>query len=169
MGLLITARIAQGLAAGALAPQNSALIQQLFRGAERGRAFGFFGATVGISTAVGPVVGGVILTLVGGPDGWRWIFFVNIPIGVLALLLAAGLLPAGGGAGRRGHMDLVGVGLLGGGVLAVMLPLVLAESGGLARLWWLFGIGAAPAGGVPPVGAAGGRGRSASRCSTSGC
>ncbi len=46
-GLLIAARLAQGLAAGALAPQNSALIQQLFSGAERGRAFGFFGATVG--------------------------------------------------------------------------------------------------------------------------
>lgn len=55
---LIAARLAQGLAAGALAPQNSALIQHLFRGAERGRAFGRFGATVGVSTAVGPVAGG---------------------------------------------------------------------------------------------------------------
>ncbi len=143
MGLLIAARIAQGLAAGALAPQNSALIQQLFRGAERGRAFGFFGATVGISTAVGPVAGGVILALAGEPDGWRWIFFVNIPIGAAALLLAARLLPKGDGAGQRGHMDLAGVALLGSGVLAVMLPLVLAEAGGLARLWWLFPVGAA--------------------------
>ena len=55
IGMLVAARLAQGIAAGALAPQNSALIQQLFRGAERGRAFGFFGATVGISTAAGPV------------------------------------------------------------------------------------------------------------------
>lgn len=143
MGLLIAARILQGLSAGALAPQNSALIQQLFSGAERGRAFGFFGATVGISTAAGPIAGGVILALAGEPDGWRWIFFVNIPIGALALLLAARLLPKGGGAGRRGHMDLTGVALLGGGVLAVMLPLVLAESGGLRTLWWLFPFGAA--------------------------
>ncbi len=143
MGLLIAARILQGLSAGALAPQNSALIQQLFSGAERGRAFGFFGATVGISTAAGPVAGGVILALAGEPDGWRWIFFVNIPIGALALLLAARLLPKGGGAGRRGHMDLTGVALLGGGVLAVMLPLVLTESGGLRTLWWLFPVGAA--------------------------
>ncbi len=58
IGMLVAARLAQGVAAGALAPQNSALIQQLFRGAERGRAFGFFGATVGISTAAGPVLGG---------------------------------------------------------------------------------------------------------------
>ena len=61
--MLVAARLAQGVAAGALAPQNSALIQQLFRGAERGRAFGFFGATVGISTAAGPVLGG---------SSWRW-------------------------------------------------------------------------------------------------
>lgn len=52
--LLVVARLAQGLAAGFMAPQNSALIQQMFRGAERGRAFGFFGATVGVSSAVGP-------------------------------------------------------------------------------------------------------------------
>jgi EmrB/QacA subfamily drug resistance transporter len=140
---LIAARLAQGLAAGAMAPQNSALIQQLFRGAERGRAFGFFGATVGLSTAVGPVVGGIILAVAGEQDGWRWIFLVNVPIGVLALVLAARLLPKGGGSGERTQVDLVGGGLLGVGVLAVMLPLVLAESGGITRLWWLFLVGAA--------------------------
>jgi EmrB/QacA subfamily drug resistance transporter len=140
---LIAARLAQGLAAGAMAPQNSALIQQLFRGAERGRAFGFFGATVGLSTAVGPVAGGIILALAGEQSGWRWIFLVNVPIGVLALVLAARLLPKGGGSGGRTQVDLVGGGLLGVGVLAVMLPLVLAESGGVARLWWLFLVGAA--------------------------
>jgi EmrB/QacA subfamily drug resistance transporter len=141
VGMLVAARLAQGVAAGALAPQNSALIQQLFRGAERGRAFGFFGATVGISTAAGPVVGGLILALAGGPGGWRWIFFVNVPLGVLALVLAARLLPRGT-PGKRGHVDVAGVALLGGGVLALMLPLVQAESGGLSRLWWLFLVGA---------------------------
>ena len=65
-----TTRHRRAVAAGALAPQNSALIQQLFRGAERGRAFGFFGATVGISTAAGPVLGGLILALAGGFQGW---------------------------------------------------------------------------------------------------
>jgi EmrB/QacA subfamily drug resistance transporter len=139
---LIIARLAQGTAAGAMAPQNSALIQQLFRGAERGRAFGFFGATVGLSTAIGPVAGGVILALAGAETGWRWIFFVNVPIGVVALVLAARLLPKEGGTGERGHIDLVGGALLGVGVLALMLPLVLAESGGLSRLWWLFPVGA---------------------------
>ena len=138
--LLIAARLCQGLAAGALAPQNSALIQQLFSGAERGRAFGWFGATVGISTAVGPVVGGLILALAGEAEGWRWIFFVNLPIGAVALVLAARLIPRTE-PGERGHIDLPGVALLGGGVLAFMLPLVEAEAGGLTRLWWLFPVG----------------------------
>ncbi|ODU20780.1 MAG: MFS transporter [Pseudonocardia sp. SCN 73-27] len=139
--LLVVARVAQGLAAGMLAPQNSGLIQDLFRGAERGRAFGFFGATVGISTAVGPIVGGVILALAGEENGWRWIFYVNVPIGVVALILAARLLPPLRQSTRPGHIDHVGVVLLGGAVLAVLLPLVEAESGGLGRLWWLFVVG----------------------------
>jgi EmrB/QacA subfamily drug resistance transporter len=142
IGLLVAARLAQGLAAGVLAPQNSALIQMLFRGAERGTAFGFFGATVGVSTAAGPVLGGLILALAGGPGGWRWIFFVNVPIGILALVLAARLLPRGA-TGDRGHVDFLGVALLGGGVLSLMLPLVQADAGGLRDLWWLFLLGAA--------------------------
>lgn len=139
--LLVAARLAQGLAAGALAPQNSGLIQQLFSGAERGRAFGFFGATVGISTAVGPVVGGLILALADGVDGWRWIFLVNVPIGVVALVLAARLIPPTTTV-RTGHIDVVGGLLLGGGVLAVLLPLAEADAGGLTRLWWLFVVAA---------------------------
>ncbi|MFH9129603.1 MFS transporter [Streptomyces griseoaurantiacus] len=140
--LLVVARLAQGVAAGCLAPQNSALIQQMFRGAERGRAFGLFGATVGVSSAVGPVVGGLVLTLAGGEDGWRWLFYLNVPVGALALILGVRLLPRVE-PGRRERLDLPGVALLGTGVLAVMLPLVVAESGGVRRLWWLFLVGAA--------------------------
>ncbi|MEV6123364.1 MFS transporter [Streptomyces sp. NPDC052077] len=137
--LLVVARLAQGVAAGCLAPQNSALIQQLFRGAERGRAFGLFGATVGISSAVGPVIGGLILSL-AGPHGWRWIFYVNVPVGIVALVLGARLLPRVE-RGGRGRLDPVGVSLLGAGILALMLPLVVADAGGLRRLWWLFPVG----------------------------
>lgn len=139
---LVVARIAQGVCAGCLAPQNSALIQQMFRGAERGRAFGLFGATVGVSSAVGPVVGGLILTLADGPGGWRWIFYVNVPVGLIALVLGLRLLPRTAPSGGR-RLDLPGVALLGAGVLALMLPLVLAESGGVGTLWWLFAVGAA--------------------------
>ncbi|MBL1104297.1 MFS transporter [Streptomyces sp. 5-8] len=140
--LLVVARLAQGLAAGFMAPQNSALIQQMFRGAERGRAFGFFGATVGISSATGPIAGGAILALASGDQGWRWIFYVNVPIGILAVLLGRRLLPRVPRSGR-GQVDVPGVLLLGLGVLTLMYPLVQAESGGLGGLWWLFPVGAA--------------------------
>ncbi|WP_225101099.1 MFS transporter [Streptomyces sp. CoH27] len=141
--LLVVARLAQGLAAGFMAPQNSALIQQLFRGAERGRAFGFFGATVGFSSAVGPLTGGAILALAAGAQGWRWIFYVNVPIGIVAVLLGRRLLPRVTRSGHRhGRVDAPGILLLGLGVLALMFPLVQAESGGIGRLWWLFPAGA---------------------------
>jgi hypothetical protein len=58
IGLLIAARLLQGVAGGTLVPQNSGLIQELFQGAERGRAFGILGATIGLATAAGPVIGG---------------------------------------------------------------------------------------------------------------
>jgi EmrB/QacA subfamily drug resistance transporter len=141
IGLLIAARLLQGVAGGMLVPQNSGLIQELFEGAERGKAFGILGTTVGLATATGPVVGGLIMTLVGGPEAWRWVFYVNVPIGLVALLLAARLVPAGsGGALRDMGLDLVGALFLGGGVLFLLLPLVDAEAGGLGQGWWMFGL-----------------------------
>ncbi|WP_281356592.1 MFS transporter [Amycolatopsis anabasis] len=140
--MLVVARLLQGCAAGMLTPQNTGLIQDLFRGGERGRAFGMFGAVVGISTAVGPVLGGLILSAFGQPDGWRWVFFVNIPIGALAFVLALRLLPPLPRKDRklRSEIDFVGVLLLGAAVLGVLLPLVQSEQGGLRTLWWLFPI-----------------------------
>jgi EmrB/QacA subfamily drug resistance transporter len=137
--LLIAARLIQGVAGGMLIPQNSGLIQELFRGAERGRAFGTMGATVGLATAAGPVIGGLILATASGPDAWRWVFYVNVPIGLIALVLAARLVPAKTGGGWRGmDLDLLGSLLLGAGVLTLLMPLVDAEDGGLSRLWWLW-------------------------------
>ncbi|MGY6651098.1 MFS transporter [Amycolatopsis sp. TRM77291] len=137
---LIIARLLQGFASGMMTPQNSGMIQDLFRGAERGRAFGMFGATVGISTAVGPVLGGVILAVFGDPEGWRWVFYVNVPIGILAFALALRWLPKAEAPARslRGEIDFVGIMLLGVAVLGVLLPLIESEQGGLSSLWWLF-------------------------------
>jgi EmrB/QacA subfamily drug resistance transporter len=141
IGLLIAARLLQGIAGGMLIPQNSGLIQELFQGAERGRAFGVLGATVGLATAAGPVAGGLILGAVSGPEAWRWVFYVNVPIGLVALVLAARFVPGTAGGRWRGvHLDLPGSLLLGGGVLSLLLPIVEADSGGLTRLWWLFGV-----------------------------
>ncbi|HZS19357.1 MAG TPA: MFS transporter [Pseudonocardiaceae bacterium] len=140
--LLVAARLLQGLAAGMLTPQNSGLIQVLFRGTERGRAFGIFGATVGLSTAVGPVVGGFILSVTGEHDGWRWVFYVNVPIGLIALVAAWRLVPSRPRSGARvtAGIDVVGALLLGCAVLCLLLPLVQIDTGGLRRLWWLFAL-----------------------------
>jgi EmrB/QacA subfamily drug resistance transporter len=142
-GLLVAARLLQGLAGGMLTPQNIGLIQELFRGPERGRAFGIMGATVGVSTAAGPVIGGLLLAAFSGAEGWRWVFYVNVPIGLLALVLAVRLVPRSSGGGlRRLRPDLVGGLLLAAGVCCLLLPLVEAETGGFGRLWWLFGLAA---------------------------
>jgi MFS family permease len=135
-GWLIAARLLQGVAGGMLIPQNIGLIQDQFAGPERGKAFGALGSVVGLSTATGPVIGGVILSLVGGPDAWRWVFYVNVPIGLVALVLAARLVPASRRRRIRDvHLDLVGASLLGSGVLCLLLPVVLTESGGPNWLW----------------------------------
>jgi EmrB/QacA subfamily drug resistance transporter len=138
--LLIVARLLQGLVAGLVTPQNGGLIQDMFRGAERGRAFGMLGATIGLSTAAGPVVGGLILNVFDDPNGWRWVFLVNLPFGLLTLLLAFLLVPATPSGSVRSDIDLVGMVLLGLSVLAVMLPVVQSEADGLRRFWWLFPI-----------------------------
>src|SRR3954453_14119477 len=122
---LVVARLVQGLAGGLLTPQISALIQQMFRGRERGTAFGLFGTVVGVSTAVGPLLGGALIAAFGAEDGWRWVFFINLPIGLAAMPLAWRLLPRPDPARRRRHdYDPVGVGLLGGGIVVLLLPLV---------------------------------------------
>lgn len=144
--LLVATRLLQGIAAGMLTPQNSGLIQVLFHGAERGKAFGIFGATVGLSTAVGPVLGGLILTVAGEQEGWRWVFYVNVPIGLVALVAVWRLIPppprrAASGTSRvASQIDVVGALLLGAAVLCLLLPLVQLDTGGLRRLWWLFGV-----------------------------
>jgi EmrB/QacA subfamily drug resistance transporter len=136
---LVAARLVQGLAAGLLTPQISALIQQLFRGKERGKAFGLFGAMVGVSTALGPVIGGLLIQLFGQSDGWRYVFFVNLPIGLLVLPFAFRLLPAASGSQRASKSDLdpVGVLLLGAGIVALLLPFVQEQQWTGSAKWLL--------------------------------
>ncbi|HET6500815.1 MAG TPA: MFS transporter [Amycolatopsis sp.] len=140
---LVISRLCQGIAGGVLNPQVIGMIQQLFSGRERGRAFGFFGATVGLSTAVGPLLGGLLIQVFGAGEGWRYVFYVNLPIGVLAMVFGARLLPRDRGTRRRHAPDLVGSALLGVSVVTVMLPLIEAEEATTAPRWWLMGVGAA--------------------------
>ncbi len=140
---LVVARLCQGIAGGLLNPQVIGMIQQLFTGRERGRAFGFFGTTVGVSTAVGPLLGGVLLQAFGEDDGWRYVFYVNLPIGIVALVFAARMLPSDHRTDRtRQSPDLVGTVLLGLGVASIMLPLIDAEERTAHPRWWLMGVGA---------------------------
>jgi EmrB/QacA subfamily drug resistance transporter len=123
--MLVIARLVQGLGGGLITPQNSGLIQNLFRGPERGRAFGLFGAVVGISTAIGPLVGGLLIQLGGTGSGWRWIFLVNLPIGVVAAILAWRTVPhQPRPAQERTDYDPVGAVLLGVATVLVLLPFV---------------------------------------------
>ncbi|MFF4537084.1 MFS transporter [Streptomyces aureus] len=132
---LVLFRLIQGAAAGMVAPQTSGLIQQMFQGAERAKAFGLLGSVIGVSTAAGPLVGGVLIDAVGTDDGWRWVFFVNLPIGVAAFAAGLRLLPRFPATGRREQFDPFGVLLLGSAVLALMLPLV-QEQQWTGRLKW---------------------------------
>ena len=123
--LLVVARLLQGFAGGLVTPQVTGLIQELFRGPERGRAFGAYGTVIGISTAVGPLLGGAIIAVAGTESGWRFVFFVNVPIGVVALLLARRWVPPATRA-QTGRQDLdpIGVLLLGLTVVCVLLPFI---------------------------------------------
>ncbi|MFD0970509.1 MFS transporter [Plantactinospora endophytica] len=122
---LIGARLLQGAAAGLVNPQVIGLIQQLYRGAARSRPFGLLGATIGISTGVGPLLGGALIELGGQHLGWRLVFFVNVPVGIATIVFAWRLLPTAPArrAVRKG-LDPVGVLLLGLGVVLLLLPLV---------------------------------------------
>ena len=91
--MLLVARLLQGVAAGIQMPQVLGLIQQLFQGAERGKAFGLFGATIGVATAFGPTLGGLAIAIGGPEDGWRGIFWMNVPLSLAAIALALWLLP----------------------------------------------------------------------------
>ncbi|MEV7625972.1 MFS transporter [Actinoplanes sp. NPDC089786] len=122
---LVVARLIQGAAAGVVNPQVSGLIQQLFEPKERGKPFGLLGATIGVSTAVGPLLGGLLIALFGAESGWRWIFYINVPIGIAAIVLAMRYLPGPAEAkAKRESLDPIGVLLLGLGVLLLLLPLV---------------------------------------------
>ncbi|MCW2885488.1 MAG: hypothetical protein JWL58_2350 [Streptosporangiaceae bacterium] len=101
---LIGARVIQGLGAALLLPQTMTLIISTFPADRRGAAMGIWGAVAGVATIAGPTIGGLLVTALD----WRWIFFVNLPVGVLVLFMAVAIIPDIR-PGRRHKLDLGGV------------------------------------------------------------
>ncbi|WP_414989428.1 DHA2 family efflux MFS transporter permease subunit [Aeromicrobium sp.] len=151
IGGLITARAVQGVGASMMTPQTMAVITRTFPAARRGAAMTLWGATAGVATLVGPILGGVLVDVAG----WEWIFFINVPVGVVAFVLAWRLVPT---LPTHNHsFDLVGVALSAVGMFALVfgiqegehydwgtisgvLSVPLLIGGGLAVLaafvWW---------------------------------
>jgi EmrB/QacA subfamily drug resistance transporter len=127
---LIVARIVQGLAGGIFFPPVTALIQLMFPPRNRGAAFAIMGATIGFSTALGPLVGGLLIEWLGEAEGWRSIFFVNLPFGIIAVIAAFFLLPSKGEKSVRAGVDLIGFVLLSGSLVAILVPLIQGQDEG---------------------------------------
>ncbi|MGZ4477046.1 MAG: MFS transporter [Nocardioidaceae bacterium] len=135
-GVLVASRVVQGLSGGLINPQVSGLVQQMFRGGERGRAFGYLGTTVGVATALGPLIGGALIGIGGPEHGWRLVFFVNIPIGLVVLLLARRWLPHTP-ANAHHRLDVAGAAVLGLGTGCVLFAAVEYDALHDLRLAWL--------------------------------
>lgn len=121
---LIAFRGIQGLGAGALFPISLAVIGDLFTPAERGKYQGLFGAVFGVAFLVGPFLGGVLTDNLS----WHWIFFVNVPVGLVSLYLIGRLLPIVHPKDARLTLDVAGVITFVGAVVPVLVALTLAET-----------------------------------------
>lgn len=138
--MLNIARAVQGFGSCLISPQVVGMIQQYFRGDERGRAFGIFGSAAAASFVVGPMLGGYIIMVAGFETGWRWTFLINVPIGLLALFFAWRWLPrplwspSDPNAKPGQKLDPVGALILGLAVLGIMLPFVEGRAGSLVWL-----------------------------------
>ena len=112
--MLIAARVVQGLGASMITPQTMAIITRIFPAARRGKAMGLWGATAGVATLVGPILGGVLVDGLG----WEWIFFINVPVGLIGFALAWRLVPSLETHSHR--FDWLGVALSGTGMFLLV-------------------------------------------------
>jgi EmrB/QacA subfamily drug resistance transporter len=119
---LIVARILQGVGGALLTPQTLAILTSLFPPERRGAAFGIWAGVAGLATLAGPTLGGAIVTYID----WRWIFFVNVPIGIAALIATFAIIPDLR-PGRRHGWDIVGVILATSGLFGVIFGLIEGE------------------------------------------
>ena len=127
MGQLIAFRAIQGVGAGGLIVLAMALIADVVSPRERGRYQGYFGAVFGVSSVAGPLLGGFLTDHLS----WRWVFYVNVPLGILALFVTSAVLPAAV-ARRKVRIDWAGTTLLSAAIISLVL---LTTWGGSEYAW----------------------------------
>jgi MFS family permease len=132
-GPLITCRVVQGAAAAAMAPQVLATFRTMFGPRERGQAFGLYGAMLGFASAIGLAAGGVLTEASLFGWSWRSVFFVNVPVAVIALAAGLRFIPESRDRAAR-RPDLPGGALLAGSLVAIVYPLL--EGRQLGWPWW---------------------------------
>jgi EmrB/QacA subfamily drug resistance transporter len=138
--ILVAARIVQGVGAALLTPASLAILQASFRPGERATAIGAWSGLGGVATAGGPLIGGYLISAAS----WRWVFFINVPVAVTALAVAARHVPESRGPSAAGGLDLSGAGLAVVGLAAVVYGLIEGPNQG----WGAPAVGAAALTGV---------------------
>lgn len=140
---LILARLAQGATAALMVPQVLATLHVLFADESRSRAFGIYGIVLGLAGAAGFMLGGLLVTIDLAHAGWRSVFFVNVPFGLIIAAAAWRIMPSvPGRVGTR--LDIAGSVVLFGGLLCLIGPLLFGHDVGWAAwLWGAMGIGVA--------------------------
>ncbi len=137
---LIAARALQGLAGAMMTPQVLAIATVTFPPEERGQSFSLFGLSAGLAAVAGPIIGGLLIGADFGGLDWRPIFLVNVPIGVLAVILGWFIIPR-----PPGHPDLrndyVGIALFGASIVALVFPIIEGRAYGWPA--WAWGLMAA--------------------------
>jgi EmrB/QacA subfamily drug resistance transporter len=129
-GQLIAFRVVQGIGGALLTPQTLSVLTMIFPAEKRGAAFGIWGAVAGVATITGPTLGGWLVT----NFDWRWIFFVNLPVGILALVLAVVVMPDIR-MNRRHKLDLGGTVLATIGLFLFCYGLIEGQSHHWGKVW----------------------------------
>lgn len=134
--MLIAARVVQGIGAAMITPQTMAVITRVFPAEKRGTAMGAWGAVAGVATLVGPILGGVLVDSLG----WEWIFFINLPVGVVAIVLALKFVPTL--PTHQHKFDLLGVALSAIGLFCIVFGIQEGQKYNWgAGVWLLIGAG----------------------------
>ncbi|MFG1682417.1 MFS transporter [Nonomuraea sp. NPDC049269] len=128
-GMLIGMRAGQGLTAGIMVPQVFGIIRASFAPGERAKAFGAYGAVQGLASVAGPLLGGLLVDANLFDLGWRTIFWINVPVAILALISGAKVLPESRSASTA-RLDIPGALLAATGLLLLLLPIIQTETWG---------------------------------------